>query len=117
MYCICRAEHDTLSYNHPAGLFGRQRTPSNLYLSMRDSTYNVDDRRYTVIADVKRNTGNVNMLPYHMYYYEYQYFAIKRQSFYNSLTTITILNWFQVNINRMEMQYLKLRKIILQIST
>lgn len=42
-------------------LFGRQRTPSSLYLSMRDSTYNAEDRRYTMVEDVKNNRGNVNI--------------------------------------------------------
>lgn len=45
-------------------LFGRQRTPSSLYLSMRDSTYNTDDRRYAVVEDVKNNRGNVNIFIY-----------------------------------------------------
>ncbi|XP_076087843.1 uncharacterized protein LOC143058255 [Mytilus galloprovincialis] len=52
------ADQATLSYNHPMGLFGRQRIPSNMYFSMRDSTYNDDDRRYTVIEDLTSKRGN-----------------------------------------------------------
>ncbi|VDI25155.1 Hypothetical predicted protein [Mytilus galloprovincialis] len=51
-------EHDTLSYNHPAALFGRQRTPSNLYLSMRHMSYAGDDRKYSILDDDTTNRGS-----------------------------------------------------------
>ncbi|OPL33888.1 hypothetical protein AM593_03742, partial [Mytilus galloprovincialis] len=46
-----------LSYNHPTGLLGLNRVPSSLYFSTRESTYNIDNRRYSVIKD-KDNRSN-----------------------------------------------------------
>ncbi|XP_063412897.1 uncharacterized protein LOC134695540 [Mytilus trossulus] len=54
-------EHDTLSYNHPTGLLGRQRTPSNLYSSMHESTYNADNRNYKLVDVEKNSRGNTYM--------------------------------------------------------
>ncbi|XP_071148279.1 uncharacterized protein [Mytilus edulis] len=54
-------EHDTLSYNHPTGLLGRQRTPSNLYLSMQESTYNVENRNYKLVEVEKNSRGSTYM--------------------------------------------------------
>ena len=56
-----RSEHGTLSYNHPMGLLGRQKTPSNIYLAHTEGTYLEDRRRYTIIESDKYR-GNVSLL-------------------------------------------------------
>ncbi|CAC5425810.1 unnamed protein product [Mytilus coruscus] len=72
--CICRQkkgdkkaqydnenihEHETLSYNHPMGLLGRQRVPSNFYLTnaSKDDSYFIDyGRRHTYLEENMDNS-------------------------------------------------------------
>ncbi|VDI54083.1 Hypothetical predicted protein [Mytilus galloprovincialis] len=76
--CICRQkkgdkkaqydnenihEHETLSYNHPMGLLGRQRVPSNFYLTnaSRDDSYFIDyGRRHTYLEGHMDNSDLYN---------------------------------------------------------
>ena len=57
-----RSEHGTLSYNHPMGLRGRQKTPSNIYLAHTEGTYFEDKRRYSTIVESDKYRGNVSFI-------------------------------------------------------
>lgn len=63
-YIVFRYEHGTLSYNHPMGLLGRQRVPSNLYLthaSRDDDNYFIDYRSRHTYMEGNMNRNNVSI--------------------------------------------------------
>lgn len=58
-----RQEHETLSYNHPTGLLGRQRVPSNFYLTnaSRDDSHFIDYRRRHAYMESNTDINNVSI--------------------------------------------------------
>lgn len=61
---VFRHEHGTLSYNHPMGLLGRQRVPSNLYLthtSRDDDNHFIDYRSRHTYTEGNMHSNNVSI--------------------------------------------------------